>query len=141
MRLPMKTPSENSAKAPKHPPDATCSQVIPRLANGQFRAGASGNPGGRPAALAEVKQLARQHTALAIQKLAHIAEHGHSEMAQIAAANALLDRGWGRPTQPVSGDDEMPLVGIGGTAVAKLTAEERAALVASIVQGLKGVMS
>src|SRR5262249_27104083 len=53
-----------------------CSQVIPRLANGQFRPGTSGNPGGRPAALAEVKQLARQHTALAIQKLAHIAEHG-----------------------------------------------------------------
>ena len=88
-----------------------------------------------------MKQLARQHTALAIQKLAHIAEHGHSEMAQIAAANALLDRGWGRPTQPVSGDDETPLVGIGCTAVAPLSAEERAALVASIVQGLKGAVS
>src|SRR5262249_39682321 len=129
------------AKPPKHLPDATCSQLIPRLANGQFRPGASGNPGGRPAALAEVKQLARQHTALAIQKIAHIAEQRHSEMAQIAAANALLDRGWGRPTQPVSGDDEMPPVGISGTAVATLTPEERAQLVASIVQGLKGAMS
>ena len=134
MRLPMKTPSENSAKAPKHPPDATCSQVIPRLSNGQFRPGASGNPGGRPAALAEVKQLARQHTALAIQKLAHIAEHGHSEMAQIAAANALLDRGWGRPTQPVSGDDEMPPVGIGWGA---LHEAERDQLVAVLVEGLR----
>src|SRR5215469_12410781 len=113
MSLPMKALSENSAKPPKHSPDVPCSQVIPRLANGQFRPGTSGNPGGRPAALAEVKQLARQHTALAIQKLAHIAENGHSEMAQIAAANALLDRGWGRPVQPVSGDDEMPSVGFG----------------------------
>jgi len=134
MSLPMKAPSEISAKPPKHPPDATCSQVIPRLANGQFRPGASGNPGGRPAALAEVKQLARQHTALAIQKLAHIAEHGHSEMAQIAAANALLDRGWGRPTQPVSGDDEMPPVGIGWGA---LNAAERDCLVAVLVEGLR----
>ena len=132
MNLPMKT--EVSADRLKHPPDATCSQVIPRLANGQFRPGASGNPGGRPAALAEVKQLARQHTALAIQKLAHIAEHGHSEMAQIAAANALLDRGWGRPTQPVSGDDEMPPVGIGWGA---LHEAERDQLVAVLVEGLR----
>jgi hypothetical protein len=26
--------------------------------------------------------------------------------ARVAAAQALLDRGWGKPTQPVSGDDE-----------------------------------
>ena len=134
MSLPVKAPSEISAKPLKHPPDATCSQVIPRLANGQFRPGASGNPGGRPAALAEVKQLARQHTALAIQKLAHIAEHGHSEMAQIAAANALLDRAWGRPTQPVSGDDEMPSVGFG---LGALHEAERDQLVAVLVEGLR----
>ena len=134
MSLPMKAPSEISAKPPKHSPDVPCSQVIPRLANGQFRPGASGNPGGRPAALAEVRQLARQHTALAIQKLAQIAEHGQSEMAQIAAANALLDRGWGRPTQPVSGDDEMPPVGIGWGA---LQEAERDQLVAVLVAGLR----
>ena len=122
----------------KHLPDVSSSQVIPRQANGQFPPGASGNPGGRPAALAEVRQLARQHTALAIQKLAHIAEHGHSEMAQIAAANALLDRGWGRPTQPLAGDDELPGIGIKHTTAATLTAEERAALVASIAASLKG---
>jgi len=81
-----------------------------------------------------VKQLARQHTALAIQKLAHIAEHGQSEMAQIAAVNALLDRGWGRPTQPVSGDDEMPSIGIGFGA---LNEAERDQLVAVLVEGLR----
>src|SRR5215813_11867527 len=134
MSLPMKTSSEISAKPLKYPPDATCTQVVARLANGQFRPGASGNPGGRPAALAEVKQLARQHTVLAIQKLAHIAEHGQAEMAQIAAANALLDRGWGRPTQPVSGDDEMPSIGIGFGA---LNEAERDQLVAVLVEGLR----
>ena len=35
-------------------------------------------------------------------------EGGESEGAQIAAANALLDRGWGRPTQPVAGDEDLP---------------------------------
>src|SRR5215472_8959149 len=73
-------------------------------------------------------------TALAIQKLADIAEHGQSEMAQIAAANALLDRGWGRPTQPVSGDDEMPPVGIGWGA---LHEAERDQLIAVLIEGLR----
>jgi len=26
--------------------------------------------------------------------------------ARVSAASALLDRGWGKPTQPVAGDDE-----------------------------------
>jgi hypothetical protein len=36
---------------------------------------------------------------MAIEKLAHIAENGKSETAQIAASVALLDRAWGRPAQ------------------------------------------
>jgi hypothetical protein len=28
------------------------------------------------------------------------------ESARVAAANSLLDRGWGKATQPISGDDE-----------------------------------
>jgi hypothetical protein len=64
-----------------------------------FTAGQSGNPGGRPKAIREVQELARAHTVTAIEKLAEIAENGKSESAQIAAAVALLDRGWGRPAQ------------------------------------------
>lgn len=29
--------------------------------------------------------------------------------ARVAAATALLDRGWGKPTQPHSGDDDGPI--------------------------------
>ena len=91
----------------------TPEQVVPfRGASGRWLPGASPNPGGRPAALSEVRELARQHTATAIAKLVKIAEHGKSEMACIAAATALLDRGWGKPTQPIAGDDEMPPVNI-----------------------------
>ena len=134
MSLPTKAMPTICGRDSNQLPDQSCSQAIPRLTNGQFRPGASGNPGGRPAALAEVRQLSRQHTALAVQTLAHIVEHGHSEMAQIAAANALLDRGWGRPTQPVSGDDDMPSVGIGfGT----LNEAERDRLVAVLIEGLR----
>jgi hypothetical protein len=33
---------------------------------------------------------------------------GASEQAQLMAANSLLDRGWGKPTQPLAGDSEGP---------------------------------
>src|SRR5215211_3967901 len=71
-----------------------------------FEKGQSGNPGGRPKAVAEVRDLARQHTPEAIATLAKIMTEGTSEAARIAAATAMLDRGWGKPTQPIAGDDE-----------------------------------
>jgi hypothetical protein len=61
----------------------------------------SPNPGGRPKALHDVQELARQHTEAAINALAKIMnddEAPHS--ARISAAEALLSRGWGRPIQP-----------------------------------------
>jgi hypothetical protein len=115
----------------------TSDHVAKRGDRGRWLPGSSPNPGGRPALLTDVRNLARQHTPAAIAKLAHIMEKGKSEQACIAAASALLDRGWGRPTQPIAGDDDMPAVGVSGTAVATLSAEERAALVASIAESLK----
>ena len=116
-------------------PENRQQQDVVRLPNGQFRPGASGNPGGRPGALSDVRELAREHTPAAVAKLAHIMEKGKSEQACIAAASAVLDRGWGRPTQPIAGDDELPSIGIN---TSSLTAEERATLVASIAESLRG---
>ena len=44
-------------------------------------------------------ELARQHTELALGVLVKIAQKGESEKARVSAANALLDRGYGRPRQ------------------------------------------
>ena len=57
-----------------------------------FKPGQSGNPGGRPRS--DVTSLARRHTAEAIAAL--VAALG-SPRERVAAAVALLDRGWGKP--------------------------------------------
>lgn len=71
-----------------------------------FQPGQSGNPGGRPKASARVRDAAREHTEAALAVLVQIAKAGESEAARVAAANAILDRGYGKPTQPVDGDGE-----------------------------------
>ncbi len=64
-----------------------------------FKKGQSGNPGGRPKVVAEIRQLARERGPEAIAALVKVMTKGKSEAARVAAANALLDRGWGRPKQ------------------------------------------
>lgn len=59
----------------------------------------------------EIKSLARAHTESAITVLAGIMNQVEAPpAARVAAANALLDRGWGKPTQPISGDEDGPPV-------------------------------
>ena len=63
-----------------------------------FQKGQSGNPGGRPKEVAEVKALARSHTATAIETLVSIAKSKKAtDAARVSACIALLDRGWGKP--------------------------------------------
>jgi hypothetical protein len=52
-----------------------------------------------------LRSLARGHTELCIKVLAGIAQNGQNDAARVAAAVALLDRGWGKPAQPQTGED------------------------------------
>jgi len=52
-----------------------------------------------------LRSLARAHTELSVQTLAGIARNGTSEQARVAAAQALLDRGWGKAIQPHTGEE------------------------------------
>jgi hypothetical protein len=48
-----------------------------------------------------VQELAQKHTVMAIKVLAQIARKGEREASRVAAATALLDRGYGRPPQAI----------------------------------------
>ena len=55
----------------------------------------------------EIKSLARAHTETALNVLAGIMEQNDAPpAARVAAAQALLDRGWGKPKQAIIGGDE-----------------------------------
>src|SRR5688572_7979832 len=74
---------------------------VERAANGQFPKGISGNPGGRAKDSAKVAEAARAWTLEAIATLADTMLHGKTEQARNQAAVALLNRGYGQPTQAV----------------------------------------
>jgi hypothetical protein len=55
----------------------------------------------------EIRSLARSHTETAINTLVGIMNKDSApEASRVAAANSLLDRGWGKPSQPLVGGDE-----------------------------------
>jgi hypothetical protein len=66
-----------------------------------WRAGQSGNPGGRPKGLAA---LCREHTPEAVETLVR-ALRSDDERVAVTAASVLLDRGWGKPVQGASDED------------------------------------
>jgi hypothetical protein len=62
----------------------------------------SPNPAGRPSIPADVKEAARAHTLAAIETLARVmGDESAPPAAQVTAACALLDRGWGKPVAHV----------------------------------------
>lgn len=67
-----------------------------------WKKGQSGNPAGRrpEKPVTEIRELAKQHTAAAIKVLAAGLKDENGRT-RIAAAEVLLDRGWGKATQHI----------------------------------------
>ena len=80
-----------------------------------FEKGKSGNPGGRPKEVAEVRELAKKHGPAAIQRLVTLMS-SDNERTAVAACEAILNRGYGRPAQSVTvaGEEDGPPVQLEG---------------------------
>lgn len=70
-----------------------------RVVGRPFPKGQSPNPAGRPKAALNVQELARTHTEAAINTLADCLR---DPKLKVQAAEALLNRAWGRPLQALS---------------------------------------
>lgn len=91
-----------------------------------FKKGQSGNPSGRPTMRLSdgrsLRDIAREHTDDAIKTLVEVmGDVDAPHAARTGAAGQLLDRGWGKPTQPLSGDDTMPPLTWAGAPLEALT--------------------
>ena len=64
---------------------------------GRFKTGYSGNAGGRPKDERKVAELSRSFTIEALETLVDLMRNGKDERVRGTAAQALLDRGWGKP--------------------------------------------
>ena len=71
---------------------------------GGKREGAGRKPGIPNKATAEIKALAQVHAEIAIRELARLAVSAESEAARVAAIKELLDRGYGKSAQSVTGE-------------------------------------
>jgi len=77
---------------------------------GQYISGHSGNAGGRPKDEHKVAELARSFTTEAIDTLVELMRSGKDERVRGTAAQALLDRGWGKPKVEVVTDQKQDYI-------------------------------
>jgi hypothetical protein len=70
----------------------------------------AGRPLGVPNKLTRpLRELAALHSEDCIAVLVELRDHAEAEQVRLAAANALLDRGHGRPRQEIDVNDEGPV--------------------------------
>lgn len=77
-----------------------------RNKNGQFPSGYFDNAGGRPRDEHKVAELARSYEYEAVETLLELMRHSKDEQVRGTAAQALLDRGLGKPRVAVVAEEK-----------------------------------
>ena len=73
-----------------------------------FAPGVSGNPGGRPSGLSRVTELARAHSEKALDALVAALDEP-DPLVRMKAADLLLTRAWGKPSQALDESEQRRL--------------------------------
>lgn len=81
-----------------------------RPPSGRFEKGRSGNPGGRPKLEGEIRELAQKHGRKALERLVKLMASKNERVA-VVAAQAVLDRGYGKPPQGLQISGELAVRG------------------------------
>jgi hypothetical protein len=93
---------------------ATQSETVNTVRNGKDGKFVKGNPGKPPAsanrATKEFRDLCRSYTTEALEAIVDVMRSARSARDQLAAATYIINRAFGMPTQPVSGEDGEPLI-------------------------------
>jgi hypothetical protein len=89
----------------------------PRTGPTTWAKGKSGNPGGRSPRVGpngeSIAELARMHTTEALATLVEVCmSRGNEPRDRVAAANAILDRGWGKPKESMDLDAKVEGAGV-----------------------------
>ena len=80
-----------------------------RTIAGRFVLGKSGNPGGKKAADPVVKAILLAACPAAAQKLSELVS-GDDQRLALDAAKTILERVYGKPTQPIEGSGSLQLI-------------------------------
>ncbi|CAB3712993.1 hypothetical protein CEY09_30445 [Achromobacter marplatensis] len=99
------------------------------MARGGARPGAGRKPGIPNRVTADIKALAQNYGEEAIDTLASIMRNVDTPpQARVAAAKELIERGYGKASQPIGGADDLPPIKV---AAVELTDDQLASIAAS----------
>lgn len=104
-----------------------------RLKQYRFKAGQSGNPGGKSKLELEVRRMAREWSPEVMAKMIDICLTTDDERVAVVAGEKILERAYGKARELQPGEGEDPAL---AAKVSRLTADERDALKALLLKAV-----